>query len=342
MTQLHLLSISEREAYFEAAAEDSAIPFEIIEKDYWVVWVLDRLFSLSDLKDHLTFKGGTSLSKVYGIIERFSEDIDLSIEKEFFGFANENNPEKASSKKKQKAALNGLSAACAKYVQNTLILTLTVAISDALQLQEGWSLGVDETDPDGQTLQFKYPSSTNADNYIRPSIKIELGARSEHWPVSKHKIQSYAKVALDHKVSEGEVWVKVLDAKRTFWEKATILHQYAHLPHDKKLPPRISRHYYDFFRLLNSDIKSAALVEEDLLDRVAKHKSIYFASGWANYDTARKGSLRLSPPVNLLGELERDFGLMKDMFFGNVPEWSGILEGIREFEIEFNEKISAG
>ena len=85
MTELHLLSVTEREPFFDATVEESRIPFEVIEKDFWVVWTLERLFSLSDLKDHLTFKGGTSLSKVYGLIHRFSEDIDLSIEKNFLG-----------------------------------------------------------------------------------------------------------------------------------------------------------------------------------------------------------------------------------------------------------------
>src|SRR6516162_3397591 len=98
VTKLYILPIAEREAFFEAAVEQTNIPYQIIEKDYWVVWTLERLFSLADLKNHLTFKGGTSLSKVYSVIERFSEDIDLSIEKEFFGF----DPEKAESKKKQK------------------------------------------------------------------------------------------------------------------------------------------------------------------------------------------------------------------------------------------------
>lgn len=339
MTKLHLLSVTERESYFDASVNESGLPFEIIEKDFWVVWILERLFSLPDLNDHLTFKGGTSLSKVYGIIQRFSEDIDLSIEKEFFGFDNVNDPEKAVSIKKQRLALCNLSTACSRYVQNDLMAALKVAISQRLETIEGWRLLVDAEDPDGQTLQFEYPSTTEKNAYIRPSVKIELGARSEHWPVGKHKIQSYSKNILKEKIEEPEVWVKVLEAKRTFWEKATILHQYAHLPQDKKLPPRISRHYYDFFCLLKSDIKSCALGDCKLLDRVAIHKSIYFASAWANYGAAKKGSLRLSPPSSLLNDLERDFGLMKDMFFGSVPEWDAILKIIRDFEIEFNAAV---
>ncbi|HQY22452.1 MAG TPA: nucleotidyl transferase AbiEii/AbiGii toxin family protein [Gammaproteobacteria bacterium] len=318
--------------------EESRIPFEVIEKDFWVVWILEKLFSLSDLKDHLTFKGGTSLSKVYRIIQRFSEDIDLSIEKEFFGFDKDNDPEKAVSKKKQRAALDNLSTTCSEYVQNDFLMALRFAISEKLQTSEGWHLEIDAADPDGQTLQFEYPSTTAKNGYIRPSVKIELGARSEHWPVGNHKIQSYTKTILKEKITEPEVWVKVLDAKRTFWEKATILHQYAHLPAEKKLPARISRHFYDFFCLLNSDIKASALAEPTLLDRVATHKSIYFASAWASYGTARKGSLVLSPPLTLHDDLEKDFGLMKDMFFGSIPEWSTILKDIRDFETKFNEK----
>jgi len=336
MTQLHLLSVDEREEFFEVTAAELNIPFIIIEKDYWVVWILERLFSLPNLKDYLTFKGGTSLSKIYHIIERFSEDVDLSIEKEFFGFNKINDPEKAESKKKQRVALNRLAQACSQYIQNQLIVDLKNAISEKLLTTYGWRLEIDNEDPDGQTLQFEYPSSTEKNNYIRPSVKIELGARSEHWPVSQHSIQSYAKTRLKEKITEPEVWVKVLDAKRTFWEKATILHQYAHLPLDKKIPPRISRHFYDFYCLLNSNIKASALEEQFLLTRVAAHKSIYFASAWASYHTARKGSLRLLPPTRLLTELEKDYVLMQDMFFGVFPSWSSMLKIIANFEKEFN------
>jgi predicted nucleotidyltransferase component of viral defense system len=336
MKEIYLLPTSERELFFRAAAETLKISFDIIEKDYWVVWTLERLFALEELKTHLTFKGGTSLSKVYGIIDRFSEDIDLSIERDFLGFDENNDPEKAVSKKKQRAALDNLSDACSKYVQNKMLSDLKASIAEKIGTTDGWQLVVDGDDPDGQTLFFEYPSITSKGGYIRPFVKIEMGARSDHWPVSNHKIQSYAKEALKEKIREDEIVVRVLNAERTFWEKATILHQYAHLPEDKKTPARISRHLYDFFRLLSSPVKDKALSELALLERVAIHKSVYFASGWASYGTARKGTLKLSPPARIIAELEKDYALMEPMFFRQIPEWKLILKAIDEFEREFN------
>jgi len=339
MNGIHLLSQGERELFFRAATDIKNMPFEIIEKDYWVVWVLERLFSLEKMKSHLTFKGGTSLSKVYGLIGRFSEDIDLSIEKEFFGFGAPHDPENAPSKKKQNAIIDNLSKACSNYVQTQMLTDLKDAFAAKLGATDGWQVFPDQEDPDAQTLLFEYPSETSKTGYIRPLVKIEIGARSEHWPVSEHRIRSYAKEALEEKFHESEIVVRVLNAERTFWEKATILHQYVHLPEDKKLPPRISRHYYDFFRLLNSNIKEKALIETALLERVASHKSIYFASSWANYGTARKETLKLSPPARILKELEKDYSLMEAMFFREIPEWEVILKTIEQFEREFNEQL---
>jgi predicted nucleotidyltransferase component of viral defense system len=124
MKEIYLLPKEEREIYFRTAADTIKIPFNIVEKDYWVVWILARLFALNDLKSYLTFKGGTSLSKIYKIIDRFSEDIDLSIEKHFFGFDENNDPEKASSKNKQRAAIENLSKTCSEYVQNQMLIDL--------------------------------------------------------------------------------------------------------------------------------------------------------------------------------------------------------------------------
>lgn len=258
MSELHLLSKEERQLFFQEASAELNIPFEIIEKDFWVVWTLDRLFNLEELKSHLTFKGGTSLSKVYGLIERFSEDIDVSIEKDFLGFGTpENDPDKAPSNKKQRAALENLSKACSKYVQNEMATALRKSFAEKLKTSEGWKILSDSND--SQALIFEYPNITPSGGYIHQAVKIEMGARSEHWPVSEHQIESLSKKALKEKITENKTTIRVLNAERTFWEKATLLHQYAHLPNEKPLPPRISRHLYDFYQLINSPIKEKAL-----------------------------------------------------------------------------------
>ncbi len=336
MTELYKESAKEREIYFREAAVQTGISFQVIEKDYWVVWTLGQIFSLKGLGPHLTFKGGTSLSKAYRIIERFSEDIDISIEKEFLGFDKENDPEKAGSKKKQKKVLEALAKSCSEYVQSVMLHELTKRIETTLGRSEKWELTLDPKDPDKQTILFHYPNISPKEAYIEQSVKIEIGARSEHWPVSEHKIQSYLKEALEDKVDEAPVTVKVLNAERTFWEKATILHQYANIPSNKILPPRISRHYYDFYCLLNSDFKKIAIDNQALLERVAIHKSIYFASAWASYETACKGTLKLIPPPHILKLLEADFQQMKVMFFGKIPEWKTVVDLIQNFETEFN------
>jgi predicted nucleotidyltransferase component of viral defense system len=337
MTEIYQLDKEQRELFFRKASEIKGIPFEIIEKDYWVVWLLDRLFSLKDIRSHLTFKGGTSLSKVYGLIDRFSEDIDLSIEKELLGFSQENDPENAPSKKKQGVILDNLAKACSNFVKGELLSLLNDSIAKKLDSVNGWRIFLDKEDPDGQTLLFQYPSEASQNGYIRPIVKIEMGARSDHWPVSSHRVMSYAKEALNELVYEPDVIIKVLNAERTFWEKATILHQYFHLPQEKKLPPRISRHFYDFFQLLNSEVKTSAVKDLDLLERVTQHKKIYFSSSWASYETARKPTLRLFPSDRIAIDLEKDYLLMQDMIFGEVPDWNLILSTIDSFEKEFNQ-----
>lgn len=335
MKELCLVSDEERKNFFEVAAYESQKPFEVIEKDYWVVWTLARLFDLPDLKSHLTFKGGTSLSKIYGLIDRFSEDVDVSIERKILGFDENNKPENLSSKSKQKSVLEELSQACSKFIQEKMLPNLKNAITLKLETNKGWQLICDPDDP--QTLLFYY-QSISQNEYIRPFVKIEMGARAEHWPANEHSIESYAKSTLQEKIYEPKVFIRVLAAERTFWEKATILHQYAHLPENKLLPPRLSRHFYDFFKLLNSEIKIKAIQTIELLEHVANHKQIYFASGWANYESARKGSLKLIPADRIIEGLEKDYKLMEPMFFSKIPDWKLVLKTIQEFEAEFNEK----
>lgn len=332
---INTISAEERILYFQKAAEIENKSEFIIEKDYWVCWLLGKLFNIKDVREHLTFKGGTSLSKVYKIIERFSEDIDISIERAFLGFTGDKDPEKMGSKKRNET-LKELAEACKKYVSSELIILLEKEIR-ATQLAGYWALTVDPDDPDQQTILFHYPKSRKEDSqYIRPIVKIELGARSDHWPVSEQQISSYLKQALGETIEENIINIKVLNVERTFWEKATILHMYTHFPNDKIVPEGQSRHYYDFYCLLISKFKTTSAVDIRLLERVAEHKTIYFRAGWANYAAARKGTLRLVPPALVLAKMQQDYILMNEMFFGIVPSFDDIIATIAQFEEDFN------
>lgn len=155
MKKIHLLSKNERALFFKAASDIKEMPLEIIEKDCWVVWVLEGLFSLEKLKPHLTFKGGTSLSKIYGLIDRFSEDIDLSIERDFFGFGAPHDPKNTPSKKKQNAIIDNLSKACSAYVQTEMLADLKDIFNAKLGTTDGWQIFPDQKDLDAQIIRVK-------------------------------------------------------------------------------------------------------------------------------------------------------------------------------------------
>lgn len=324
------------QSYVDATAEKMSLSPVIVEKDLWVSWVLKLIFT-SSIRDDVVFKGGTSLSKVYGLINRFSEDIDISISKDILGFGGDKSPEMAPSSKKTEKSLKEMGNKCSEFVRTVLKNELENAISRSLGQGVNWSLDVDPDDPGGQTLLFNYPApSTPGAGYVKKIVKIECGSRSDQWPIEKKKIMPFIARYFSSAISSPEVLVHAMKAERTFWEKATILHAYAHLPERKPLPARQSRHYYDFFRLLESKVKKTALGDLDLLARVVEHKSIYFRSGWASYKTAIKGSLKISPPSHVANSLRADYRDMSEMFYGNVPEWSDIVAKLEEFESEFN------
>jgi hypothetical protein len=217
-----------------------------VEKDFWVCWTLREIFSNPDIGGHITFKGGTSLSKAWKLIERFSEDIDLIVDKEVLGFGGEAAPDKAPSNKQRKARLEALMDACRDWVQGTLQPALASRIQCALG-ESGWQLEVDPDMPDGQCLLFHYPTVFPASvaAYVRPVVKIELGARSDDWPHEEKSIQPYVIEHFPALDPSPFFSVRVLAAERTFWEKACLLHEETFRPPGKPRKFRMARHYYD-------------------------------------------------------------------------------------------------
>ncbi len=332
------LPSKEQQQLLTLASEKFSLNEHVLEKDFWVCLTLNQLFQINSLSQHLTFKGGTSLSKVYNVIKRFSEDIDLSIEKGFFGYCNEKDPENHSSNKKRKTLIKELASDCSNYVKQDLLPTLNNQLQTVLPKNLVWNLLLDENDPDQQTILFEYPrlNRNPRSQYIKKEILIEIGARSEHWPVSTKKIIPYLAEVFPNEFVNANTSLKVLNIERTFWEKATILHSFSHYPAEKNIAERQSRHYYDLHCLLKSEYKEYCQNEISILKRVAQHKSIYFRAAWAQYEDAKPGSLKLIPKKETIEAMERDYNQMKEMFFSSPPEWSEIIQTIQEFENEFN------
>ena len=187
MDQFARRSEADKQAYFELAADRKGLSKEIIEKDFWVCWTLKQLFNLSDIGQHLIFKGGTSLSKAYNVIERFSEDIDISIDKAYLGHSHDRDPETAPSSKKQQALIKELSSTCRKFVGSKLINQLNQNITQSLKsIDAPWKLELDSADKDGQSILFYYPTQHKKiySNYVQPAVKIELGARGAGNPTN--------------------------------------------------------------------------------------------------------------------------------------------------------------
>jgi len=334
------LSQQQRVELFEQTSQQTGIEAVIVEKDFWVCWMLQELFRLPQIGEHLIFKGGTSLSKVFKVIERFSEDIDVSIDRGFLGFGGANEPEAGASNKEKQRRIEALRTACQQKIATALRPALDTAIKAKVRTDDRWSLRLDEEDADQQTLLFDYPSSFAPDavGYIRRAVKIELGARADHWPCETKPATPYVAEAFPQGFKEPNCAVKVLAVERTFWEKATILHAEFHRPADKAMPERFSRHYCDFHELVRKGVAVTATAKLELLARVAEHKHLFFKSSWAKYGEATKGTLRIAPPEERVKALRNDYAKMQQMFFGEPPEFDAIMAQLQRWEREFNQE----
>lgn len=329
----------DRTTYFREAAARMGLPPHVVEKDFWVCWTLKRLFSLESLKEHLLFKGGTSLSKAYRLIHRFSEDIDISIQRESLGFGGEKDPASPELSNKNRARqIDALADAAKSQIFQKVVPELDQMIGKQ-GLNEDWTLTKDDTHPDQQSLAFAYPRTELTQEgtaYLRPSVKIEFGARSDHWPAEIKEVQPYLADVIPDVMQEPRTKVKVMDVRRTFWEKATILHQLAHLPADKLFPARYSRHYSDVAEMITAEVADQAASDEQLLKAVVEHKQTFYRSAWANYSAAKKGTLQLLPPKERVAELAKDLESMREMFFDRPPDLSQVIQILDDWLTRFN------
>lgn len=349
MDKVAVSSRFDRAALFGQTGAIRGVANTIIEKDFWVCWTLKRLFELQrENTPTLVFKGGTSLSKAFGAIRRFSEDIDLSFDRTDLGYTGDRDPEKTDlSRKAAGKLIDELATDVEKHIAETLLPALQKAIASHLASPDdgGWSLEIDGNDP--QTVNFHYPTALSAGEYegmayITPRVKLEFGARGDPWPTVERTIRPYAADDFPDFFENPDCIVTVLSARRTFWEKVTALHAEAHRSDEIPTPQYFSRHYYDIAMLLETADGKAAATDFDLLEQVARHKAVFFRSGWANYDTARPGTLRLVPSEARQRDLRADYRDMAPMMFDEKSlAFDEILARIQMLEGQINAVASA-
>ena len=327
------LSPAERREMLGRISDKTIPSAQMLEKDVWVCWTLQSIFSIPDAHP-MAFKGGTSLTKVYSAINRLSEDVDITLD--YRAFADECDPfADGVSKNAIRRFADRLKVYVYQYATTVIIphiKTQLKTLPDTAQCEV--SLLSDE-----ETIRVQYQSVIDGgDDYVKPHVLVELGGRNDIDPHARYVVKAdIADFMDDLELPSSEV--VVLSAERTFWEKVTLMHVECHREKTKTNPYRLSRHWYDLKMLAGHDIGRAAIGNRELLEKVVRHKKVFFNASYANYDACLTGNFRLVPDDESLNELSKDYDhmLSTGMVYDNpAPTFDEIITDIRQLEQTLN------
>ena len=328
MNRFLKLSGEEKREVFQAVSLSMGLRPDIVEKDFWVCFMLHHLFHDCKYKDAFVFKGGTSLSKAYHVIERFSEDIDIILDWRKI-VSTEEDPWNDRSKTKQDQYNKLVNARAAVFYASDLVPCLNSELEEILG--SGQWVAVDENDE--MVINFYYPQLFEVE-YLRDKVRLEIGPLAEWLPSHVTDIQSFVSEKFpqlfDRKVTE----ILTIDVERTFWEKLTILHKMANFPENKNLPPRYARHLYDVYCMTNSPVKEQAFARKELLEKDVIFKQKFYYAKSAHYETATLKEISLIPADHIMDAVKQDYAAMKNMIYGDYPGFETIIEQLKELEME--------
>jgi len=330
MFKFNNVSSNELKVAIQNTAEKMNVNEVTIEKDYWVCFILNYLFNDCEYKDAFIFKGGTSLSKCFSLINRFSEDVDLILDWTVLGYERDE-PWMVRSNTKQDKFNKESNLNTEQFLEKTLLEIIKRDLNKILD--DDFKLYID--DKDRQTILFEYPKMFES-NYLVEAIRLEIGTLAAWTPSEITSINPYI---LDFypKLFDGSgINIKTVSPERTFWEKATILHHEANRPRNLSMPSRYARHYYDMYQIANSEYKGKAFKSLDLLEKVATFKRRFYPRKWAKYEDATSERIRLVPDEYRFKEIEDDYNKMKEMFFAEYPSFDEIMDGIKNLEKEIH------
>lgn len=302
----------------------------ILEKDYWVCFVLNYLFSKCKWKEDFTFKGGTSLSKCFDLIQRFSEDIDLILDWRVIGY-NFDEPWQKRSNTKQDQFNKESNRKTEEFLKNEFVPQLERDFSSLLQ--EKFYIRIEENDP--QTVLFEYPRTFQS-SYVTQVIRLEIGTLAAWTPAEVVHIVPELKKIYPQLFDGNVIEVRTVLPERTFWEKATILHHEANRPKELGIPKRYARHYYDLVCIGNLLDKNRLFETSELLEKVVQFKQKFYPRKWAKYEEATIKTIRLIPNKYRLKEIKEDYQNMTEMFFGDYPSFEDLMDSVLELEKEIH------
>jgi len=323
------LSTEDKRTIFTTAGERVGLPAYAIEKDWWVVQTLRTIFQM-DVGKHLLFKGGTSLSKAWGLINRFSEDIDLALNREFLGFAS-GLISKTQVRKLRSASFGYITG----HFSNDLKIAFLAAGFDALTFDYE-NLGDGDQDP--VSILVQYPAIIEHPDYIKPRVKVEIGSRSLKDPYSSRSFKSIiSEVFSEQPYTDDNITIPCINPERTYLEKLFLLHEEFQKPEHKVRVDRLSRHLYDLHQISQSAHKPKAH-DSKLISDIIAHRKRFNGMKGVDYESHFPPNLNPTPPAKYIDAWKADYKRMQDeMIPGDSPSFEELINKIKNEVAAYNE-----
>jgi len=322
------LSAEERYFYINETAQKRGLPFQSVEKDWWVTHTLAIIFSMPYSKS-LIFKGGTSLSKAWNVIERFSEDIDLALDREFLGFAGD-----LSKKQISKLRYASYEFLTEKFTPELQQKFNELCFPDVLVKYRE----VLNHDQDPLVIEIYYPKLTGKNIYLQPGVLVEIGSRSLKEPFSLCKFKTLVSENYSDKpFADSEITIPTVNVERTFLEKVFLLHEEYQRPAEKRRVERLSRHLYDIEKISQTPYFQKTLTDKDLYRTIVAHRDKFSHLGGIDYAKHEPKFINIVPPESVLSLWEKDYGEMSEsMIFGEKLSFNKLIDNVRQVNNKIN------
>lgn len=331
MTGWLKLTDEQRRATLQQASIRSGISAKAIEKDWWVTLTLKAVFG-SAYAEHLVFKGGTSLSKCWGLIERFSEDIDLALDPAAFGMTYKEAPSKTYVEKLRRSGCAFTGNELKKELEKGFV-ALEVPAGILNVEAEPVPVGFPDTDP--QTLHVHYSSLYGANVYLADEVRVEVSVRSLRIPFAERPVESILHQVLPNKAYAEEPFpVFAAEPRKTFLEKIFLLHEEFHRPDKAKIRTlRMSRQLYDLGRMMDTGVMEAALADDALYGVLLRHREDYSRISWIDYSTLWPATISFLPPNEVKEAYRSDYATMQEqMIYGEAEDFEKLIEKLTQLQ----------